>query len=392
MAFASKECASFFLMSRTRIWLVLFVGIVVLAALIILLPGIARAMARNRAALDFKSQVGTFDLKGASERSCAILAPNANDLPTCAGDECYLQGVRANLGGDWVKAADLLKMNDDALSLYQRGLASWCNGNQAQALAVWTPIKELVSERFMNIGYIEYVTKQYNVALEWLDLADAVYPTARNMGLLGTVYENLGDLPRALQYYKEAVQLDPTNALSLFQAANVALELGEKGAARTYIESALRIAPNNWLYWQKYGDVLRAQENWGAAEQAYRRVVTLNPTYVHGNGGLGYVLVQEGRIADARPYILAAVQYTDSAVEKANELLFYANAASHSGDHATAIEILTQARMYVPNNPGFLNALLVEYAAVGECTQMQQVYEQAQKQFLSDQLPPMPNC
>ncbi len=380
-------------MSRTRIWLVLIGLGAGLGALVLFVPGIARAAARNRAALEIKRELGTLDLKGTLPTPCVIIAPSAHQVePTCDGGDCYLQGVRANLAGDWHTAAELLKTNKDALSLYERGLALWCSGNSTQALTVWMPLKESVSQRFTNIGYLGYVRKQYDVAREWLELADGVSPTARNKSVLGAVFESLGDLPRAFQYDEQAANLAPTNATILAQAAIVALELGEKDKARTYIETAVQISPNNWFNWQIYGDVLRAQQDWAAAEQAYRRVVTLNPTYKHGNAGLAFVLVQEGRIPDARPYVLAAVQYMDSDMEKANELAFYANASSHSGDHATAIEFYTHALTLAPSNAGFFNALLDEYAAAGDCAGMQQEYAQAQKQFTTDRLPPLPAC
>ena len=84
-----------------------------------------------------------------------------------------------------------------------------------------------------------------------------------------------------------------------FNASNL------EGAVREF-ESAVRMAPTDFRYWDELGRALEAAGNPAAAEAALRHSVDLAPNYYFPRWHLGNVLLREGRLQEAFPHLFRA--------------------------------------------------------------------------------------
>ena len=76
-------------------------------------------------------------------------------------------------------------------------------------------------------------------------------------------------------------------------------------AAREF-ETAVRLAPTDFRYWDEYGRALEATGNRAAAETALRHSVELAPHYYFPHWHLGNTLLREGKFEEAFPQLFAA--------------------------------------------------------------------------------------
>ncbi len=186
--------------------------------------------------------------------------------------------------------------------------------------------------------------QEARTTLERLVAADPANPVF--VGQLAEAARRGGDLDRALQYYRQALSLNPDDrearynyAVTLqeagrleeaFVALKTAISLdpgrpeahnalgialaarGELPLARDEFRRAVELDPRNTRAWNNLGNVLRDLGNLDEAEQAYRRAVFLDASYVDPWNGLGTVEVQRDRPLAALPYFDRALALAPS--------------------------------------------------------------------------------
>ena len=95
------------------------------------------------------------------------------------------------------------------------------------------------------------------------------------------------------------------NGLGLLHA-----EAGRETDAVAAFEQATALIPSNAAYSTNLGNARRASGNLGRAEAAYRRALKGDATYADAANGLGTILVQTGKPADAVQWFERAIQQT----------------------------------------------------------------------------------
>ncbi len=357
-------------------WRLLVIGAGALIFAFALFPNLTRAATRNRIALDLTRALPK---PAAAQTLCAILRPQIRNGETSCADPrvCYLNGVRANLAGMWEES---FASGADLLSVYQRGYAAWCNGAPAQARAEWAAHQTQIANRFVAQGLWALDRGALDSAEEWFVASDALQPSAQSHIGLARAWEARGNFGRALEQYDLAIALDSTRTDVFLRAADTSFAVKQFARAQAYCERALQITRNDWLVWQVYGNALSAQELWSRAEIAYRRVIELNPTYSHGNAGLGIALARQGKLDAARPYFMAVMQYETSDKQKAGYLAGYAAALAANGDPRGALEFYLRAADLDPENPGFRGAVVNEFIAARDCQGLRQWADQRRVQ------------
>lgn len=99
---------------------------------------------------------------------------------------------------------------------------------------------------------------------------------ARARHELGDQYVDLGEITEAFECYKAAVRLDPGNPLWLRDLGGVLLLLAQVPQAVRALELSLRLEPENEEAWRNLGVARAREENWIAAQEAFRHAHTIN--------------------------------------------------------------------------------------------------------------------
>ena len=161
--------------------------------------------------------------------------------------------------------------------------------------------------------------------------------------------KDTGQIRAALAAYRDAARRWPTDATLLHDLAVTAREAGELDEARRADEAAVAIAPSspiahngaglvaidqhrpadavrefvrataldptNASYWTNLGNARREVRDFAAAEQAYRRALDLDARGSDAANGLGVLLVESHRPAEAVPWLERAVAASPDFVE-----------------------------------------------------------------------------
>jgi choline-sulfatase len=206
------------------------------------------------------------------------------------------------------------------------------------------------------------------------------YPDAR---VFQSTYARLlaetGSVPAALRVYRRAVERWPDDA-TLFhelavaardaeradealkaEQAAIALEpvfpaahngigllmtdLGRHAEAAASFEAAAKADPTNAEYWVNVGNARGASGDRIRAGAAYRRAAELNPRSADAANGLGVLLVQDRRPADAIPWFERALQVAPDLVQaRLNLGIAYQEVGQRDRAAQAYREVLSRAR------------------------------------------------
>ena len=374
---------------------VALLSLVALAA-VFAFPGLLQALTRNRAALELTHSISLHDVPAVWKMYCAAALPAASFADTGCGDSgtCYLAGTRANQSGAWQVGATLLATQTEPVGIFQRGYALWCQGETARAQEVWTPIAADAAERFRALGLSAYAQKEYALAQAWTELSMTLAPTARTHFSLGQMLSVRGFAARASDEFQMAMALEPNNAEYAVEAARLEMTRKNYARASALMERALTLAPNDWLRWHIYGNLLYQQNDWANAETAFYRSVMLNSTYSHSNAGVSFAMARQGKILQADAFIQNAIAYADTPVQSAGYAFSFANMASEAGEHALAVRLYERAVEITPANSVFVKAWLNEFVKQHDCAGLARASEKLGVMMRAQNLPlpPMPVC
>jgi Tfp pilus assembly protein PilF len=84
--------------------------------------------------------------------------------------------------------------------------------------------------------------------------------------------------------------------------------------ARSELEAAVRLDPNQPEPHNELGDLLAAKGNPQRAADEYRAAIRLRPAFYEAHLGLANILAQKGAMAEAREHFQHAAMSTDPAV------------------------------------------------------------------------------
>jgi tetratricopeptide (TPR) repeat protein len=103
---------------------------------------------------------------------------------------------------------------------------------------------------------------------------------------LGVVYERKGQLDKAEEYFKKAIELDKNFVLAY---NNLGLVYGKKGQlnkAEEYFKKAIKLDKNYIEAYNNLGIVYEIEGNLNKAEKCYKRVIELKGNKINNSGGV----------------------------------------------------------------------------------------------------------
>jgi superkiller protein 3 len=154
-------------------------------------------------------------------------------------------------------------------------------------------------------------------AIDDLEKARALKPTAALLDRLGSAYYELGHYDKALPVLKQALKESPNSAALLVRTANTLLYLGaeskndgEKDAfyreALTYADKYNAARPNTIDGNNLVGRSALGAKDYGRAEQAFRKVLALKSDHCFAMANLGKTYIAQQRWADAEQILIDA--------------------------------------------------------------------------------------
>ncbi len=197
------------------------------------LARVARAQGHPESAIkELKGVVSSLAQPDEAYRDLAVAYQQMGDLDQ-AEDALRLAVASApDYWLDWEKLGGLLMRKgsyDEARASYER----------AGALA-----PEGVKWPELNLATLELFLGQFQASLNAYEQAGALSLTTRSAGVasnVGTAYFYLGDLDKAAEYYRRAVDLDPDNDALRRNLGDMLLRLRKKGEAAEQYRSALAL-------------------------------------------------------------------------------------------------------------------------------------------------------
>ncbi len=159
----------------------------------------------------------------------------------------------------------------------------------------------------------------------------------------------LGKKEDAREAFRSALKIDPDNAATLGNLANVETQLGDDEAALVHLQAAVRAAPGEAVHHYNLGNLLAFKKRYEEALPNLLRAIKIDPEYVNAYNELGNVYLELDRPAEARKAFEAGLKH-DRTLAKLHKNLARADLAE--GHPEAAIRHLeTALPLYSPADP-----------------------------------------
>jgi Tfp pilus assembly protein PilF/predicted Ser/Thr protein kinase len=123
---------------------------------------------------------------------------------------------------------------------------------------------------------------------------------AINHNQQGDLYFDKGDKVNAEMEYRQALMADPNYPIARNNLGTLALDRGEVAEADSLFREAARLNPNYPEPRFSLGVIAEAKGDTKTAEARYRDAIAADSTYLGAYSNLGAMLLDEGRLDDAR--------------------------------------------------------------------------------------------
>ena len=144
--------------------------------------------------------------------------------------------------------------------------------------------------------------------------------TAKDNDVRGREFFSQQKYADAEPYYREAVRLEPGNAVYNNNLGDTLFQQQKYSQAETYYNEAVRLAPDSALMHNNLGLSLEFQRKYVQAEIEYRAAVRLEPSNAGYNNNLGDALRKQEKYLQAEPYYREAVRLDPDNAYKRNNL------------------------------------------------------------------------
>ncbi len=133
---------------------------------------------------------------------------------------------------------------------------------------------------------------------------------AREHGRLGTLYLKLGQETQAVESLKAAAAYDPDDPYGNSMLGWLAYIGGRPEEALDYYRRALDAEPSNAKIRYQMGLAMSRLNRWPDAVECFQQVLASAPNHAHGCQGMSHALRQQGRLTEALPFALRAARLT----------------------------------------------------------------------------------
>ena len=236
----------------------------------------------------------------------AVAAPDGKVAPEAT------ERLRA-LG--YVSGSNAIRSDDPKAPNPARHIAAWSEFEKAlgelqdgRAAAALTTLRSLAS-RYAEAPVFQTTyaralreTGRTREAVAAYRAAVSKWPTdATLFHDLAVAAREAGDEAEALRAEQAALALDGSSAMALNGLGLLHADAGRHADAVAAFENAAKQDPTNASYWTNLGNARRGLDDGKGAEAAYRKALEVDGGFADALNGLGAVLVQSRRSAEAIP-------------------------------------------------------------------------------------------
>jgi tetratricopeptide (TPR) repeat protein len=201
---------------------------------------------------------------------------------------------------------------------------------------------------------------------------DAAAEEARRLIDEGRLVRRTGDRTGSLQVFRQAVKVDPTNAVAVIECGYDHLDLVQIPEAREAFEQGLALEVDNRSALFGLGHTFRHLRDLDQAERCFRRILELEPDHVGAHMGLGHTLRSLDRREEALDCFQSAAKSNPTnaaALVEASHLL------RDLGRSDEAISVLREIVAREPSNSDYLLTLARLLKQTGRPEQARETFE-----------------
>jgi arylsulfatase A-like enzyme/Flp pilus assembly protein TadD len=237
----------------------------------------------------------------------------------------------------------------DAWNTFEKALSAVTAGRAAEALPVLRDLtarfpasrvfRSTYARALKDSGHARAAVSAYKAALtRWPGEASLYHD-------LAVAARAAGDAKEAMRAEQAALAVDKESPAALNGLGLLQAESGAAADAAVSFERAVAGDPSNASYWTNLGTARRELGDLDRADRAYRKALEIDGDYADAANGVGVILVQRKRPAEAIPFFQQALT-RDSALHEAR--LNLGIAYQESGDAAKAAETYRQILRSAP--------------------------------------------
>jgi tetratricopeptide (TPR) repeat protein len=178
-------------------------------------------------------------------------------------------------------------------------------------------------------------------------------------------FEKIGDLTKALEFYRKSVGIYPKVKEAHHQMAQCLARLGDNERALAAFKTALNNDYNYVACRNNLGAFYRKLDKVNDAEREFKTCITIDPKYPFAHYNLGKIQHEKGDLQAAIESFKTATRLRPDFAEAYKELGLCIFERAQQGDITTAMEELQRASQLVPKNPVIHYHLGIIYCTKG---------------------------
>ena len=180
---------------------------------------------------------------------------------------------------------------------------------------------------FNNLANMYREQNNTNDAIQYYQQAIALNPNyAEAYNNLGVSFQDIKEYGAAIESYQKALQLKPDYAEAFGNIANTLKSEHKLEAALAYYDKALTLKPDNPDFHHNLGATLKSLQRYEQALISYKKALDLRPNYADTYSNIAHILKTQNKLAEA--------------------IYFYQKALSLKPNHAEALGSLFYAQQY----------------------------------------------
>jgi tetratricopeptide (TPR) repeat protein len=194
----------------------------------------------------------------------------------------------------------------------------------------------------------------------------------------GLQLEQVGRLKDAVAETEEALRLDPELVKAHINLLILYGRMGNREKAEEHYQAVVKLNPTQFPdAYYNYGELLTMEGKLDEAEQAFRKALTISPSYAAAHNNLGNVLERQGKLSEAAAEYRKAIE-ADPSFRRGHFNLGRLMINQHK--YAEAIEQLLQTLTPVDEEtPTYMYALGAAYGRAGDRANALHYFEQAKE-------------
>jgi len=154
----------------------------------------------------------------------------------------------------------------------------------------------------------------------WQDCSNKSPRKARPANGVGMAYQAHQQHERALEWFQEAVQLNPEYNEAYSNIGGILIQMGRPAEAVPHLERAITLDPENYEAFSNLGSAKHHQNLLDEAVEYYLKSIRLYPDFEAAHNNLGAVLTQKGDIEGAMRHLNQAIRINPRYTEAHNNL------------------------------------------------------------------------